>query len=1156
MNNLYQVAKSATAYAIVKQYSNLVIDKQKVSSKILVVASNIHEAQVTFDELTYLQKHWQVDNNFKQVKIVFFGDRETLAYDQVSPLIELISQRLKTLETWYQSNKVIMVVAASTAMQRLPPNEFFEARQFSLQEGEQLQVGEFCTKLANAGYQRVEQVLETGQFALRGGIIDVFPIISEVPFRLDLFDNQIEAIKEFNTNTQISIRSIHSLNLLPTNEFCLDEQSIALFQDRFAERFDFVDLDPVYQAVSSNQIIQGIEYYLPLLHQTKLCNLAEYCGDEAVCVLAEGVAKSMRVNFKEYQQLYEQAKQSRNVLEPRELFCDEKELCNSFTKVMKIFSSASHDSISENCHLTKLVQAPTAMNKAIDFHHRFSYFVRFASKKKLLLLIFYQSPRRKEQLMAECRYLKLNFIHINGDLSEVDLTPESSNEVVLIQGQLRTGFIDTKQALIFCSELDLFGRILAVNKPKWSSKAKHISKLDEHLALSSIQVGEPVVHLEHGIGLYKGLQTVEVDGYRNDVIAIEYQKGSTLYVPVEKMHFVERYIGNSETVTISDLSTKVWNKRKYKAKQKLEDFAAELLEIYALRNNKKRIAVLVVDDYANFVDFFPYDETEGQLKAEKDILADFSKDKPMDRLICGDVGFGKTEIAMRAAYISVTAGKQVAILVPTTLLAQQHYQNFLDRFVGWAVKIEMVSRLRSDKEVRVILKQCEEGKVDILIGTHRLLQKDVRLPNLGLAIIDEEHRFGVKQKEVFKQLRAEIDILSMTATPIPRSLNMAFTKLRDISIISSPPLGRMSVKTFVNEWTDELGKEAILREIRRGGQVYMVHNNIATILNRQQEIQDLIPDADVQVVHGQMPQKSMEAVVSSFYNGEFNVLVCTTIIETGIDIPNANTLLVDRADKFGLAQLHQLRGRVGRSHHQAYAYLFTPSKDLLKSDAKKRLFAIKEAQDLGSGFRLALEDLEIRGAGEILGDDQKGHIQNIGLNLYLDMLNRTLNELSESTEAKESSSGVEIDLMLAAFIPPEYIEDVPSRLRLYNRLQKMSTEQSEDFAIELHDRFGKLPNEVKNLIEIHQLNLRCQDLGIASLNIDKVRLNIELLENNRIDINQLLHLLGEHSDTWKLKDSNTLTIRESFFEQFKPQSLVQTIHRLLNDLQTSQEVTE
>ncbi|MEQ1530605.1 MAG: transcription-repair coupling factor, partial [Methylococcales bacterium] len=913
--------------------------------------------------------------------ILQFPDWETLPYDVFSPLPEIISERLKTLALLPQVKRGALVVSVATLMHRLAPREHVLANSFSIKVGDDFNLELNRLKLESVGYQCVSQVYQHAEFAVRGSIVDLFPMGSKAPFRIELFDEEIESIRTFDPETQRSLDKIEQIQLFPAREFPLTDASIKHFRQAFRDYFPEVSPKNVlYVDVSKGITPGGIEYYLPLFVE-QTATLFDYLPDSAIFVTSTGFAGNAQAFSTEAEERFQQRKYNvdRPLLEPKLLFLSAPELAQrtgAFANI-RLAEQPEQDAVSFVCHVlpnltidNKLPEPTQALRQFMD---------GFAGK----ILFVAESAGRREGLIDRLKQFKIRAKSVDN----WDAFLQAEQSPCILVAPMDHGLCLDNPAIAIITESQLSGEKVQQRRRRRKSGAKELENIVNNL--NELTIGAPVVHQEHGVGRYLGLQTLQIGGISAEFLMLEYANNDKLYVPVSTLHVIGRYTGMSpETAPLHKLGGDQWSKAKKKAFERIRDVAAELLEIHAKRAVKKGHAFDINQDYAAFADAFPFEETPDQLTAIEMIQEDMAKPQPMDRVICGDVGFGKTEVSMRAAFIAVQSGKQVAVLVPTTLLAQQHYQNFRDRFADWPVRIEVMSRFVTPKQQKEIAEDLEQGKVDIIIGTHKLLSNELKYKALGLVVIDEEHRFGVRQKEHFKKLRNELDMLTLTATPIPRTLNMAMSGLRDISIIASPPPNRHAVKTFISEWIDAQIQEACLREIKRGGQVFFLHNDVKSMEKMARELQVLVPEARIEIAHGQMPERELERIMLDFYHQRFNVLLSTTIIESGIDIPSANTIIINRADKLGLAQLHQLRGRVGRSHHRAYAYFIVPPKALMSADAVKRLEAIDASGDLGAGFMLSSHDMEIRGAGELLGDDQSGQIQEIGFTLYTELLER------------------------------------------------------------------------------------------------------------------------------------------------------------------------
>ncbi|MEE8379503.1 MAG: transcription-repair coupling factor, partial [Gammaproteobacteria bacterium] len=969
----------------------------------------------------------------EEIPVLIFPDWEILPYDIFSPHQDIISERLLTLSRLPELKQGVLIVPVATLLHRLAPTHYLEGNCFQIDVGQTLDLQSMRTRLDIGGYRRVSQVIEHGEFAVRGSILDLFPMGNSEPFRIELFDDEVESIRSFDPETQRSIEKINNISLLPAREFPFTKDAITQFRQAYRVQFEGdAQASTIYHEVTNGNTPPGIEYYLPLFFETTN-TLFDYLPDDCVVFKLEGVSEAIQSFWSDVEERYEQGRYdvSRPILPPNSLFLRENELFESINQHHQIAlqhfeapekSNAYNFSTKQPPQLTLDIRAERPSEKLLGFINEFDGRVLFCA----------ESTGRRETLLEILKGVDLHPASVNN--WEEFLSVE--NKLTITVAGLEAGLLLPEHKLALIAEPQLFGEQVMQQRRR-QRKARDADQVIKNLV--ELEVGSPVVHEDNGVGRYLGLQTIYIGDMEQEFLTLEYAGGDKLFVPVGHLHLISRYSGSSpETAPLHRLGSGQWEKARRKAREKVRDVAAELLSIYAKREARKGHVYHVDENqYASFCAAFPFEETPDQHDAIEGVFNDMRSDKPMDRLVCGDVGFGKTEVAMRAAFIAVQDDKQVALLVPTTLLAQQHFENFQDRFADWPVRIGVLSRFRSKKEQDKTLKGLEDGTIDIIIGTHKLIHGNIKYKRLGLVIIDEEHRFGVRQKDKFKALRSEVDLLTLTATPIPRTLNMSFSGLRDLSIIATAPERRLAVKTFVSQWNDTMLKEACLREIRRGGQVFFLHNKVETIEKMARDIEELIPEAKVEIAHGQMRERDLEHIMADFYHHRFNILVCTTIIETGIDIPNANTIIINRADVFGLAQLYQLRGRVGRSHHQAYAYLVVPPRNVMTADAVKRLEAIESIQDLGAGFTLATHDMEIRGAGELLGEGQSGHMQEIGFTLYLELLERAVKALKEGKEPeldRPLDHGAEIDLGIPALLPDDYLPDVHTRLIQYKRI--------------------------------------------------------------------------------------------------------------------------
>ncbi|MEE2762411.1 MAG: transcription-repair coupling factor [Pseudomonadota bacterium] len=1059
------------------------------------------------------------------LELLSLPDWETLPYDLFSPHQDITSQRVRTLHRLPSTSHGVLVVPARTLMHRLPPVNYLQGNTLLLEVGQSLDIDTWRNHLESAGYRHAENVYEHGEYAVRGAILDIYPMGSNLPYRIDLFDDEIETLRTFDPETQRSIDRIDRIELLPAFEFPWHKEARSGFRNRWFEQFPDVDKDaPIYKDVSNAITPPGIEYYLPLFFD-ETATLFDYLPGDTHVFTADGLNEAVNLFDSETRDRYEDRRHDRlrPILPPSRLFLQQDELFGHLKAFPRVTTQADEatGTGAENCPSEGLPDI--AMDgRAADPAGRLKRFLNEFSGR---VLICAESSGRREALIE--------------NLGEHSLKPKTQagwqaflgdNQCTLgiTIAPMEQGLALPGQHIALITETALFGeRVLQRRRRQKPTETDDAGYRD----LSELRIGAPVVHIDHGVGRYQGLETITAGGESNEFLMLEYAGGSKLYVPVSSLHLISRYAGNdTEHAPLHKLGTEKWSQAKQKALEKIRDTAAELLDVYARREARKGF---VFDNpkeaYRAFAAGFPFEETPDQEVAIQAVIEDMTGERPMDRLVCGDVGFGKTEVAMRAAFMATYSGKQVAVLVPTTLLAQQHYESFRDRFSDTAVNVELLSRFRSGSQTSKALEAIETGKADIVIGTHKLLQGDIQFKNLGLVIIDEEHRFGVNQKEKFKSLRAEVDMLTLTATPIPRTLNMAMGHLRDLSIIATPPARRLSVKTFVRQRDDVMVKEAILREILRGGQVYFLHNDVSTIEKSAEDLRRLIPEARVGVAHGQMRERELEQIMSDFYHKRFNVLVCSTIIETGIDIPSANTIIIERADKFGLAQLHQLRGRVGRSHHQAYAYLLTPPPRSISADAKKRLDAIAESQDLGAGFMLATHDLEIRGAGELLGEEQSGQIESIGFTLYMQLLDEAVKAIREGRTPNAElplSHGTEMNLRIPALIPEDYLPDVHNRLMLYKRIASVEDKAAlKELQVEMIDRFGLLPDPAKNLMRQAELRLRAEALGIVQIDAGKEWTRLEFGGSTPVDPLVLVKKVQSAPDQYRLEGANSFRFR-------------------------------
>lgn len=1059
------------------------------------------------------------------MELLSLPDWETLPYDLFSPHQDITSRRIRTLHRLPSTRHGVLVVPARTLMHRLPPVSYLQANTLILEVGQSLDIDRWRLQLEAAGYRYSENVYEHGEYAVRGAILDIFPMGASQPYRIDLFDDEIETLRTFDPETQRSIDRIDRIELLPAYEFPWHKEARSGFRNRWFEQFPNADRDaPIYQDVSHGITPPGIEYYLPLFFD-ETATLFDYLPGETLVFTAEGLNEAVSEFDTETRNRYEDRRHDRlrPIMPPATLFLQQDELFGHLKTFPRVTTTADtvEGSGAVNCPSQALPDV--AMDgRAADPAARLKRFIKEFGGR---VLIGAESSGRREALIENLSRHGLKPRNVDDWQSFIS---EQECPLAITIAPMEQGLVLPGQHLALVTETALFGERVLQRR-----RREKPTELDDggYRDLSELRIGAPVVHIDHGVGRYLGLETITVGDQANEFLMLEYAGGSKLYVPVSSLHLISRYAGtDDEHAPLHKLGTERWSHARQKALEKIRDTAAELLDVYARREARKGFQFEDPKEaYRAFAADFPFEETPDQEAAIQAVFEDMTSEHPMDRLICGDVGFGKTEVAMRAAFLATWSGKQVAVLVPTTLLAQQHYESFRDRFSGTPVQVELLSRFRSGSQTTKALEAIEKGKADIVIGTHKLLQGDIRFRNLGLVIIDEEHRFGVQQKEKLKALRAEVDMLTLTATPIPRTLNMAMGHLRDLSIIATPPARRLSVKTFVRQRDDAMIREAILREILRGGQVYYLHNDVATIEKTAEDLRRMIPEARVGVAHGQMRERELEQIMSDFYHKRFNVLVCTTIIETGIDIPSANTIIIERADKLGLAQLHQLRGRVGRSHHQAYAYLLTPPPRAMTADAKKRLDAISESQDLGAGFMLATHDLEIRGAGELLGEEQSGQIETIGFTLYMQLLDEAVKAIKEGRTPNADlplSHGTEMNLRIPALIPEDYLPDVHNRLMLYKRIASVdNTDALKELQVEMIDRFGLLPEPAKNLIRQTELRLKAEALGIVKIDAGKEWTRLEFGGSTPVDPLVLVKKVQSAPDQYRLEGANSFRFR-------------------------------
>lgn len=1077
--------------------------------------------------------------------VMHFVEWETLPWDGFSPHQDIVSQRLSVLAAMPAMTSGIVIASAQALLQRLPPTDYVASRSLSLATGQNLDRDAFVESLVAAAYYRVPQVVEHGEFAVRGSLIDVFPMGSKEPIRIDFFADDIESLRRFSPETQLSGERIDSLSLLPAREIPLDAADITHFRERYRERFEGQPgRSRVYRDVSDGVAHGGIEYYLGLFFD-ETASLLDYLPGDCAVLLPEALPSILDNAWQEIGERHEMCSldPERPILTAEESFYPVPGIQTNLKTLARVrYSSQSLADAKRSQNLP--TRMPPAMKVEARFEDPASALMTFLSDFDGRVLFTCEGAGRREQV-----YDLLSGRNL--DIARVDSWTgfqEQRERIGVAIAALENGVLFPADKLAIVGEQQLFGERVRQKRKRRQSERDPEAIIRQ---LNDLQPGSPVVHAEYGVGRYLGLTTLEAGGIKGEFLQLEYADGDKLYVPVHALELISRYTGASpENAPLHRLGSDQWTRARQRAARRARDVAAELLDVYARRAARPGHRFRWSEsDYRAFEDGFPFEPTEDQASTIDDVLADLTSEQPMDRVVCGDVGFGKTEVALRASFAAVHGGKQVAILVPTTLLAQQHGENFKDRFAQWPVRVEVLSRFQTAKQARDIIDGMKSGSVDIVIGTHRLLGHTQDFKDVGLIIIDEEHRFGVRHKEAIKSLRSEIDVLTLTATPIPRTLNMTLGGLRDMSLITTPPAERLAVKTFVSEWNDVIVREACLREIKRGGQVYFIHNRVEDIAHIEEKLAKLVPEATIRIGHGQMPERELEQVMFDFYHRRFNVLLCTTIVESGIDVATANTIIINRADRFGLAQLHQLRGRVGRSHHRAYAYLIAPPKAAMTADAIKRLEAIDSLEDLGSGFTLATHDLEIRGAGELLGDEQSGQIQEIGFTLYLDMLSRAVESLRAGNEPDLDvplNAGVETNLHVPALFPEDYVPDVHLRLILYKRISAAKTAaELRELQVELIDRFGLLPEAARNLLRIAAIKQRAKALGIEKIDAADKGGYLNFGANSRIDPVALVHLVQNDSHTYRLQGSHKLRFQ---LDLSKLDTRFDTIEKLLERL--------
>ena len=1075
-----------------------------------------------------------------------FPDLETLPYDNFSPHQDLISTRLRILRDLPTGQCPALIAAMPSLLPRLPPRDYLVERGIRIRTGQALSQEAFREQLDDAGYQRVSQVGLHGEYAVRGSLVDFYPTGHRQPLRVDFFDEEVESLREFDPDSQITTGRIDAIDTLPAREIPIDAESVTAFRRRYRQRFEGnPSKSLIYREVTERRLPGGVENFLPLFFDVT-SSLWEFLPQDTLIVRYGELDAALQAAWQQVLDRFEQARldPEQPVLDPAELFwvpdAHAAAIGECPTISIDTYEIPAEELDDRTLNLDVAAAPGMLINRREEEPSR--RLREYLSDRPGRILFAAESAGRREMLLDILRQEHASPVATSSWHEFFD----GVDTTVVSIAPLDKGVVLTRNDVAIITELELFG-----DQPKRRRRHRRIRDPEALISdLTDLHPGSPVVHAEHGVGRYVGLTNLAIDDTPTEFLTLEYAGGDRLHVPVASLHLISRYTGASpDQAPLHRLGSDQWAKARRKAAEKIRDVAAELLELYSKRAARPGNSFnLDQVDYERFADGFPFEPTEDQAKAIEDVVGDLVASNPMDRLVCGDVGFGKTEVALRAAFVAVSDGRQAAILVPTTLLAQQHHQTFVDRFAEWPVNVATLSRFQTQKEARQVIEGLESGRIDVVVGTHRLLQRNVKFKDLGLVIVDEEHRFGVRHKERLKSLRTEVDILTLTATPIPRTLNMALGSLRELSLITTPPDARLSIKTFVTRWNDALIREACQRELKRGGQIYFVHNRIEDIQKIADQVANLVPEAGVELAHGQMREHDLERIMSDFYHRRFHILVCTAIIESGLDVPSANTIIINRADRFGLAQLHQLRGRVGRSHHQAFAYLLTPEREAMTADAQKRLEAIESLEDLGAGFVLATHDLEIRGAGELLGEGQTGQIQEIGFSLYNEMLTRTVAALREGLEPDpdaDTQAGAEINLHVPALLPEDYLPDVHLRLVHYKRIASARDERElADLQVELIDRFGLLPDATRNLFRITSIRLLANPLGISRLELSARGGLVEFGPNTAVDPGVLVHLLESEPDRYRLDRQQRLKIMDELEENDRFDFAARLIKRL------------
>ena len=1091
--------------------------KEKPTQSHFIITENAQTAERLKSELLFL---------LPGETIFLFPDLEILPFDYFSAAEDIISNRLNTLYHLLNKEISIVITSANTVLKYLPPIGFLNQHSFLLQVGEQLDLTERCKAFESTGYHYVNQVLARGEFSIRGSILDIFPMGASTPYRIDLFDNEVDSIRIFDVDTQRSEEKVDAINILPTQEFILDNNTLGIFKNNWSQYFGLDNTqNDIYRNILKKTAISGIEFYLTLFYQ-KTATIFDYLNPNTILHHIYDIHAAQSNYFNDIKARHDQLNHDRMrpILPVESVYLS----CEKFAQYQQKYALNKWLAHSKK----KSTELPFKSIDDIHIHYQYKLPYRklldFLEQYSFDKIIFSADSIGRREILLE----HLNKLQLTAEICDTwHQALDSHNNIILLVTPFIEGLIIDKKTVLI-TEYDLFpNHISHYKRDKASASYEAGVSIKD---LSELRIGAIVVHIEYGVARYLGLSKLDLNQQDNEFLILSFKNDEKLYVPIYSLHLVSRYSGSEiENPPLNKLGSETWEKQKQKAAKKINDVAAELLAIYAKRNLKKGFShVFDEKAYLRFAEGFPFEATEDQQTTIDNVLKDMIADKPMDQLICGDVGFGKTEVAMRAAFVAVYNNKQVAILAPTTLLAQQHYDNFSDRFSEIGAVVDVLSRFKSATAQNEVIKRLKAGNIDIIIGTHQLLSDKIKFHNLGLLIIDEEHRFGVTHKEKMKAMRANIDILTMTATPIPRTLNMAFSSIRDLSIISTPPAKRLAVKTFIKQQNNAVIKEAVLRETLRGGQVYYLYNQVKNIDDKKAQLAELFPQYNIATAHGQMPERALEKVMFDFQQNRYHILVCTTIIETGIDIANVNTIIIERADMLGLAQLHQLRGRVGRSYHQAYAYLLTPPLVSLNKDAKKRLDAIAETDSLGGGFMLANHDLEIRGSGELLGKEQSGNIQSIGFNLYMELLQKTVTALKngerfDAASMSDLHSGAEIELRIPALFPEHYIFDVHIRLNLYQRISTAETaEKLTEIKSEVIDRFGLMPNEALNLFTVAKIRLQANGLGIEKIETHsgggKIAFKLPLTFNPA----HLIRLVQQQSDDFQLNAEQQILIKK------------------------------